>query len=154
MQHMEKNLLMFYTGDLHSASAILEQQRQTVEDNTEKEKAQLKISQLTEELHRELIQGNIDCLGPILHAGWEQKRTLVKGITNEKIEYAYEKALQAGATGGKLLGAGGGGFLLFYVPEQNHNAVKNALSHLRYMEFGFAASCSNVIYVGSKPKWY
>jgi D-glycero-alpha-D-manno-heptose-7-phosphate kinase len=60
----------------------------------------------------------------------------------------------AGAAGGKLLGAGGGGFLLFYVPEHRHNAVKNALGHLRYMEFGFSRGGSSVIYVGDKPKGY
>lgn len=152
MDRLEKNLLMFYTGDLRSASAILSEQKRNVVSDSEKERAQIKILGYTDELHKELIRDNIDAMGGLLHANWEQKRQLASGITNPLIDDAYEKAMTAGASGGKLLGAGGGGFLLFYVPEHKHAAVKNALSHLRYMEFGFAHSGSNVIYVGDKPK--
>jgi D-glycero-alpha-D-manno-heptose-7-phosphate kinase len=149
---MERNLLMFYTGDLRTASEILKEQSENVASDSEKEAAQSEICRLTDELHRELIRDNIDALGPILHAGWEQKRRLASGITNPRIDGAYRLALDAGAAGGKLLGAGGGGFLLFYVPEHRHNAVKNALSHLRFMRFGFSPGGSSVIYVGDKPK--
>jgi len=154
MARMEKNLLMFYTGDLRSASKILIEQGRNVVSDSAKEQAQLKICQLTDVLHKELINDNIDAMGPCLHANWEQKRQLASGITNPQIDDAYEKAMAAGATGGKLLGAGGGGFLLFYVPEHRHNDVKSALSHLRYMEFGFSYSGSSVIYVGDKPKGF
>jgi len=154
MARMEKNLLMFYTGDLRSASKILIEQGRNVVSDSVKEQAQLKISQLTDVLHKELISDNIDAMGPCLHANWEQKRQLASGISNPQIDDAYEKAMAAGATGGKLLGAGGGGFLLFYVPEHRHNDVKSALSHLRYMEFGFSYSGSSVIYVGDKPKGF
>ena len=149
---IERNLLMFYTWDLRSASQILVEQGKNVSSDSEKEKAQLEICKLTNELHMVLIKDNIDALGPILHAGWEHKRKLANGITNSLIDESYEKAIVAGATGGKLLGAGGGGFLLFYVPEHRHNAVKNALSTLRYMQFGFSRVGSTVIYVGDKPK--
>jgi D-glycero-alpha-D-manno-heptose-7-phosphate kinase len=152
MERMERNLLMFYTGDLRSASRILTEQGDNVSSDGEKEKAQLEIFKLTDELHRELIKDNIDALGTILHEGWERKRKLASGITNPLIDEAYEKALAAGAAGGKLLGAGGGGFLLFYVPEHRHAEVKNALSHLRYLQFGFSQSGSSVIYVGDRPK--
>lgn len=154
IKRLENNLLMFYTGDLRSASAILAEQGRNIATDSEKEQAQLKILGYTDELHKELINDNIDAMGGLLHANWEQKRKLAGGITNTAIDYAYNKAMSAGATGGKLLGAGGGGFLLFYVPEHRHNAVKSALSHLRYMEFGFAHSGSTVIYVGDKPKGY
>jgi D-glycero-alpha-D-manno-heptose-7-phosphate kinase len=153
-ERLEKNLLMFYTGDLRSASAILAEQGRNVASDSEKEKAQLKILGYVDELHKELVSGNIDAMGGLMHANWEQKRHLAGGITNPLIDEAYEKALAAGATGGKLLGAGGGGFLLFYVPEHRHNDVKNALAHLRYMEFGFSSSGSTVIYVGDKPMGY
>jgi D-glycero-alpha-D-manno-heptose-7-phosphate kinase len=151
---LEKNLLMFYTGDLRSASAILTEQGKNIVADGDKERAQLKILGYTDELLKELINDNIDAVGPLLHANWEQKRNLADGIANPQIDEAYEKALAAGATGGKLLGAGGGGFLLFYAPEHRHNAVKNALSNLRYMEFGFSHNGSTIIYVGDKPKGY
>jgi D-glycero-alpha-D-manno-heptose-7-phosphate kinase len=153
-ERLEKNLLMFYTGDLRSASAILKEQEANIVTDSEKEQAQLKIRNYTEELHNELINDNIDAMGPLMLAGWEQKRDLAGGITNPQIDMAYEKAMMAGATGGKLLGAGGGGFLLFYVPEHRHEAVKAALAYLKYMEFGFSSSGSTVIYVGDKPKGY
>lgn len=154
MLRLENNLLMFYTGDLRSASKILAQQGKNVATDREKEQAQLKICGYTDELHKELSNDNIDAMGRLLDANWEQKRKLANGITTPLIDDAYEKAMQAGATGGKLLGAGGGGFLLFYVPEHRHNSVKNALSHLRYMEFGFSRSGSSIIYIGDKPKGY
>jgi len=151
-ERMERNLLMFYTGDLRSASQILSEQSKNIFSNREKENAQVEICKLTEELHKELTRDNINALGGIMNANWEQKRKLASGITNPLIDKAYNDAISAGATGGKLLGAGGGGFLLFYVPEHRHNAVKNALSHLTFMDFGFSKSGSVVIYVGDKPR--
>jgi len=151
-ERMERNLLMFYTGDLRAASQILLEQSRNVGSNSEIERAQLEICKLTDELHMELVNDNIDALGGILNANWEKKRNLASGITNPLIDKAYSDAMAAGAMGGKLLGAGGGGFLLFYVPEHKHNAVKNALSNLTYMEFGFSQSGSSVIYVGDRPK--
>jgi D-glycero-alpha-D-manno-heptose-7-phosphate kinase len=152
MQRLENNLLMFYTGDIHNASKILSEQSKNVVADHDKERSQLKISKYTDELHKELIRDNIDAMGPLLYANWEEKRKLAKGITNTLIDDAFEKAMFAGATGGKLLGAGGGGFLLFYVPEHRHTSVKNALSNLRCLKFGFSRSGSSVIYVGDKTK--
>ncbi len=154
MIRLEKNLLMFYTGDLRSASNILAEQSRNIVSDSDKEQAQLAICRLTDELQKELVNGNIDAMGPCLNANWEQKRKLASGITNPQIDAAYDKAMLAGATGGKLLGAGGGGFLLFYVPEHRHAAVKNALSNMRFMEFGFSHTGSTIIYVGDKPKGY
>jgi D-glycero-alpha-D-manno-heptose-7-phosphate kinase len=154
MARLENNLLMFYTGDLRSASEILSEQGKNIATDSDKEQAQLKICQYMDELHKELINDNIDAMGPLLHANWEQKKKLAGSISSPLINEAYEKAMAAGAMGGKLLGAGGGGFLLFYVPEHRHNAVKNALSHLRYMKFGFSHSGSTIIYVGDNPKGY
>ena len=152
MDRMERSLMMFYTGDLRSASKILLQQGINVVSDNEEEQAQLEICKLTEELYKELSSENVDALGEIMSANWEHKRKLVSGMTNPLIDKAYDTAMSAGATGGKLLGAGGGGFLLFYVPDHKQNAVKNALTHLRYMEFGLSLTGSTVIYVGDKPK--
>jgi D-glycero-alpha-D-manno-heptose-7-phosphate kinase len=74
---------------------------------------------------------DIDVLGPYLHEGWERKRTLAQGISNPLIDDAYERALAAGATGGKLLGAGASGFLLVYAPEGTREAICEALSDLK-----------------------
>ena len=148
-QMLESNLMMFYTGQLHSASAILKEQKQNITAG-EKEANQLKICGLARALREELQKNNIDAMGEILHQNWLLKKTLANGISNPLIDEAYEKALSAGALGGKLLGAGGGGFLLFYVPQDKHSAVKKAMN-LPQLPLSFDRQGSAVIYVGDKP---
>ena len=89
-------------------------------------------------------------MGEILHKNWLLKKTLANGISNLVIDEAYEKALAAGAVGGKLLGAGGGGFLLFYVPVNKQDLVKKAIG-LPQMPIVFDRQGSSVIYIGDKP---
>lgn len=110
----------------------------------------MKMCGLARELREELQKNNIDAMGEILHQNWLLKKTLASGITNPAIDKAYEKALAAGALGGKLLGAGGGGFLLFYVPIEKQDAVKAAIG-LPQMPMAFDRQGSSVIYVGDKP---
>lgn len=150
MHHqLEKNLMMFYTGQLHSASAILKEQSNNVTSG-DKEANQLKMCELARELRDELQHNNIDAMGEILHEGWQLKRTLANGISNPEIDEYYDLAIRHGAIGGKLLGAGGGGFLLFYVPEKQQQEVRLALN-LTQMPMAFDNQGSTVIYVGLKP---
>ncbi|MDL2302291.1 GHMP kinase, partial [Lachnospiraceae bacterium OttesenSCG-928-D06] len=124
---LEKNLMMFYTGKVHSASEILAEQGRNITAG-EKEANQLQMCELARELRTELQHNNIDAMGEILHEGWKLKRTLATGITSNTIDELYEIAMKKGAIGGKLLGAGGGGFLLFYVPEERQQEVRIALN--------------------------
>ena len=103
-----------------------------------------KLCEMTKELKLSLENNDIDALGPVLKSGWEIKKGLANGISNPIIDHHYELALAAGATGGKLLGAGGGGFLLFYCPtEEVRKNVRKSLSDLKEMEFEFdQAGCS------------
>lgn len=149
LQMLESNLMMFYTGQLHSASAILKEQKQNITAG-EKEANQLRICELAYKLREELQKNNIDAMGKILHQNWLLKKTLANGISNPAVDEAYEKALSAGAIGGKLLGAGGGGFLLFYVPQDKQSAVKKAIK-LPQLPMSFDRQGSSVIYVGDKP---
>ncbi len=146
---LEKNLMMFYTGQLHSASAILKEQSKNVTSG-DKEVNQLKLCDLAKNLRDELHKNNIDSLGEILHEGWLLKKTLASGISNPLIDENYELARKAGAVGGKLLGAGGGGFLLMYVPKDKQGSVRNAVK-LPQMQMAFDNHGSQVIYVGDKP---
>lgn len=148
-QRLENNLMMFYTGKVHSASSILAEQSKNITAG-DKELNQLKMCELARELREELQHNNVDAMGEILHEGWKLKRTLAAGISNPFVDEMYELAIRKGAVGGKLLGAGGGGFLLFYVPENRQQEVRAALN-LTQMPMSFDRQGSSVIYVGSKP---
>lgn len=148
-QRLENNLMMFYTGKVHSASSILAEQSKNITEG-DKELNQLKMCELARELREELQHNNVDAMGEILHEGWKLKRTLATGISNPFVDEMYELAIRKGAVGGKLLGAGGGGFLLFYVPENRQQEVRAALN-LTQMPMSFDRQGSSVIYVGSKP---
>ena len=146
---LERNLILFYTGKLHSANEILGKQSQNISGG-EKEKNQIKMCDLARELREELHSNNIDAMGEILNENWMLKKTLADGISDPVIDEYYERGLKYGALGGKLLGAGGGGFLLFYVPEKRRTELKIAMN-LPELPLSFDRQGSAVIYVGLKP---
>lgn len=146
---LEQNILMFYTGDVRSASEILREQSSNMQ-KTERYKNLIKMTELTRELKKTLDKNEITPFGEILNESWNLKKTLASGITNNLINEYYEKALKNGATGGKLLGAGGGGFLLFYCERENQEKLRYALRDLRELEFKFDYEGTKVIYVGDK----
>ena len=141
---LEKNLLMFYIGGTHSASAILQEQSQNVK-TMDKAKVQKKMCDITRTLKEELQKNNVDAMGQLLLENWMLKKSLASGIATPMIDDVYNKALNAGATGGKLLGAGGAGFMLFYVPEDKQNEVRQSLSELREMEFEMDNSGASIV---------
>lgn len=140
---MSDNLLMFYLGGTRSASKILEKYSSDTKSSVDKKKS---LCDLTEKLKYELDKGNVDALGKILDEGWKIKKTLAQGISTGIIDDVYEKAINSGAVGGKLLGAGGNGFMLFYVDGPEQKAVREALSDYREMDFRFDTAGSRVVY--------
>ena len=147
---MQNNLLMFYTGKRRSASSILSEQKANTEHDQSKINNLKKMVGLAKDLRTELCHNNIDSLGDILRQGWALKRGMASHITDSQIDSWYEKAVTAGALGGKLLGAGGGGFMLFYVQEQNHQRVRDALKDLVEMRFQFDSQGTKIIHY-AKP---
>ena len=143
---LEDNILMFYLGGVHSASAILKEQSQNVK-KVDKAKVQQQMCDLTRTLKEELQKNNVDAMGELLHENWMLKKSLASGISNPLIDETYEKAMNAGALGGKLLGAGGAGFMIFYVKMEQQEAVRNALSHLREMDFEMDNSGASIVHV-------
>jgi D-glycero-alpha-D-manno-heptose-7-phosphate kinase len=142
---LQDNLLMFYTGTTRRASDILQEQKATTEHKME---VLTSMKDLCGEIMNVLKEGrSLSRFGEILHQAWIYKRSLVQSISNDSINESYERARKAGAIGGKLLGAGGGGFLLFYVEPQNQEKVREALSDLRPLAFRFEPQGSKVIYV-------
>jgi D-glycero-alpha-D-manno-heptose-7-phosphate kinase len=144
-QALENNLVMFFIGGTRSASALLAEQNKNIfEDISVVENTRFMVEQ-ARALRRDL-SGNIDCLGEYLHEGWKIKRQLAKGISNPEIDEAYALALGAGATGGKLLGAGGSGFLMVYVPGGDTSGVRRALKAYRSYEVAIDRVGASIIY--------
>lgn len=143
---LEDNILMFYLGGSHSASAILKEQSNNIM-HSDKASVQKKMCDITRTLKEELQKNNIDAMGELLHENWSLKKSLAKGISNSFIDDIYKAAVDAGATGGKLLGAGGAGFMIFYVPDENKQRVRYALRNLREMDFEMDNSGATIVHV-------
>src|SRR5205085_3186913 len=103
--------------------------------------------QLARDLKTELQKNQVDAFGEILHEGWELKRSITGEISSGAIDAWYAAARAAGAVGGKLLGAGSGGFLMFYAPRDNHKAIAEALKNLRRIPTQFEPQGSRIIFV-------
>jgi D-glycero-alpha-D-manno-heptose-7-phosphate kinase len=143
-ERLQNNLMMFYTGDVRDANNILGEETKNLASQEDKIIATKKLCEMTKNLKLSLEGNDIDALGPVLRENWEIKKSLAKGISNPAIDKHYAAAMAAGATGGKLLGAGGGGFLLFYCPtEEIRQNVRKSLTDLKEMNFELdQAGCS------------
>ncbi|MBI4367219.1 MAG: GHMP kinase [Deltaproteobacteria bacterium] len=144
---LRDRLLFFYTGLTRSASSLLQQQSTEMAASKEKSNAMGAMVRLAEAAYTDLCDGKIDAFGPMLHEAWQIKKQMTDGISNSLIDKAYDAAIAAGAEGGKLLGAGGGGFLMFLAPPERHDAIRGALSTLRETPFRFASQGSSIIFV-------
>jgi D-glycero-alpha-D-manno-heptose-7-phosphate kinase len=145
-QQLEKNLIMIYTGNTRSASAILQQQGEAMQQG-DKRRIQHVMVQQAFELKKLLQNNRIDDFGHLLHEGWLLKKTLATGISNSEVDSLYQKGLDAGAVGGKLLGAGGSGFILFYCPEEKQDSFRKTMSSYRELPFRFDSQGSKIIYI-------
>jgi len=101
---------------------------------------------MVEEGKEYLIKGTLDDFGKLLHQGWERKKILAQGINNPLIEEIYQAARKAGALGGKISGAGGGGFLLLYCPLKQQNRIRKTLKNLRELPFRFEEEGTKAIF--------
>ncbi len=146
---LENNLFMFYIGDQRKASSILAEQKENVQS---KKKSDIlkKMVDLVWKARDVLSRGDLNTFGEILHKNWVLKQELASKITNPKIDNLYYRAIASGAVGGKLLGAGGGGFLLFYCDKKNHKKLESEMSFLRRLEFKFEKEGSKLIYEDEK----
>ena len=147
-KELQKNLLMFYTGTTRSANTILAEQTKNITSD-DKARNLLKMCGLAKDMKVALENNDISSFGKILDEGWQLKKELASGIANQAIDEAYEIAMKNGALGGKLLGAGGGGFLLFYCEEEKQDQLKKAIG-LRELDFSFERDGTSVIYIGDK----
>ena len=144
MRELNDHLMLFYSGIKRTASDVA----QTYVNNLHEKKPQLRIMR---ELMNEALAilssgGDVKGFGELLHEAWQAKRGLSKKVSNPKVDEIYETARKAGAIGGKLTGAGGGGFMLLFAPPERHEAVRQALSSLIYVPIRFDFNGTQVIF--------
>ncbi|MFM6831713.1 MAG: hypothetical protein ACKOVA_15450 [Novosphingobium sp.] len=142
---LEQRIIVFYTGITRSASAILANQSAETSSDKVKQAALRRMVELTYVMRDELGRGNIDSFGHILDENWALKKSLTAGISSADIDAWYTAAMGAGALGGKLLGAGQGGFMMFYAPRDRHEDIANAVG-LRQVRFGFEPLGSRILF--------
>jgi D-glycero-alpha-D-manno-heptose-7-phosphate kinase len=149
LTELQRNLILFFTGMTRSADAILEVQSANIASNDMVRTHLRNMRDLAFELQSVLAGKHpLDHFGAILNEAWQLKKQAAEGISNPSIEEWYENALAAGALGGKLLGAGGGGCLLFYCPYERQNQVRTALSELPEIHFRFEPEGSKITFIG------
>jgi D-glycero-alpha-D-manno-heptose-7-phosphate kinase len=142
-RRLSESLMLFFTGITRKSDTILAEQKQNITDRL----ATLDdMRKQAYDLHRVLLDGRIDRMGDVMHQGWLYKKQLADKITSSDIDVMYKKAREAGAIGGKIAGAGGGGFMLLYCPPEHQRKVRNALSKLRELPFNLERDGTKVIF--------
>ena len=144
---LNDHLMLFFTGFSRFSSDIQKGTEKSMKDKTLQ---LIEMYHLVDDAEKILTDKNIslDEFGKLLDYTWKLKRGISSGISTGSIDEQYDKAMKAGALGGKLLGAGGGGFLLFYVPKEKQEDVKKALEGQMYVPFKFENEGTKVIYYG------
>jgi D-glycero-alpha-D-manno-heptose-7-phosphate kinase len=145
---LDRRLLMFFTGDTRDARQVLAKQEAVT---AQKIPVLRRMCEIAFEMRDVLTSGrDLSIFGNLLHRGWEAKRSLTDAISNPRIDQLYERGLRAGASGGKLLGAGGGGFLLFFCEVHNQAQLREELSDLRELTFSLDQQGTQIVHVGSE----
>ncbi len=145
MQLLNRYLMLFYTGIKRTAADIAE----SYVNDMEARKRQLRIMKDLVDEGISLLNsgGELTGFGELLHESWQVKRSLSDRVTNPEVDQMYETARKAGAIGGKVTGAGGGGFMLLFVPPERQHAVREALSGQIYVPFSFEFNGSQIVYL-------
>ena len=148
-KELESHVVLYFTGFSRNATDVA---REQIENTQAKEKELQRMSEMVDEAMGILQNPTKDIaeFGKLLHESWELKKNLSDKITNPEIDAIYERALQAGAIGGKLIGAGGGGFMLLFIPLEKQAGVKEALHDLLEVRFQFEQEGSQIIYNNKK----
>ena len=142
-RRLQDRLLVFFTGRTRSAAAILDHQQQRIEQSrTDLDR----LKACAHEAHDLLAAGRLDEFGELLDTAWRHKKALAEGVSDAAIDKLYDRARTAGALGGKIAGAGGGGFLVFYVPPSRQDDVRQALASLRELPVAFDPGGARVVF--------
>ena len=143
LKRLSEKLLLFYTGVTRTADEILVDQKEKIGQNGD---ILRRLKEMAFVARSALIAGELDRIGDLLDESWMLKKQLAKGISNGLLESSYTAARQAGALGGKVTGAGGGGFLLLYTPLEKRESVRAALKHLQELPFQLEPDGTKVVF--------
>jgi D-glycero-alpha-D-manno-heptose-7-phosphate kinase len=145
-RELNRRLMLFFTGGTREARQVLARQNAKTDSNLSSIR---RLCAIACEMRDVLTIGrDLNVFGRLLHEAWQVKKTLEKSISNPRIDEYYDRALGAGALGGKLLGAGSGGFILFYCEPHYQEKLRHALADLTEVPIGFDPQGTKVIYVG------
>lgn len=150
LRQLQERLLLVDTGLARSAADVLREQNANIKGNAEKRQILRHMVCLANYLQAALSRDDLESFGELLHQGWLMKKQLATGISNSRIDAWYECARRNGAIGGKVAGAGGGGFLLFYANPERHADIVQALPELRVVPFRFDPLGSRIISVSEQ----
>ncbi|MCK4897442.1 MAG: GHMP kinase [Anaerolineales bacterium] len=142
-RHLNERLLLFFTGVTRRSDSILDEQTKNIKDRTSVLREMKRMAYIARD---EVQAGNLDAIGGSLHESWQLKKQLASKISNDRINEIYESAIRAGAIGGKITGAGGGGFLILYCPLEKQESLRSALSNLQELPFQLEPDGSKVIF--------
>ena len=146
-RELNRRLLMFFTGLTRDASSVLSKQKAGTAD---KLAVLRRMCGIARELKDVLTSGrDLNVFGQLLHQAWEAKKSVESSISNPKIDEYYQRGLNAGALGGKLLGAGGGGFLLFFCEPHLQDRLREELAELKEVPFALDPQGSKIVYIGN-----
>lgn len=146
-RNLQDRLLMFYTGITRSADTILHEQSRNTASSSDRRAVLGELVAMAGDVRNALCNDDLDSFGTLLHEGWLLKQKMASGISNPQIDSWYEAARRHGALGGKILGAGGGGFLLVYAHPDCHKAIRAALPEMEEMTYRFEPQGSKIIYI-------
>jgi D-glycero-alpha-D-manno-heptose-7-phosphate kinase len=147
---LQEQIMLFYTGITRSATPILAEQNANVPDTLPQLGLLRDLAGFAVE---RLVSGDVDAIGPAIRESWEAKRKLAAGVSNDQVDGAVARVLDAGATGAKLTGAGGGGFLLVLCPIERQRAVREALAELRELPVKLDRLGSRVVLNVQRDIW-
>ena len=145
MQKIEDHTLVFFTGRTRSASELLAQQSKDLV-TVNRKLLMRRMVELAFDLKNEIENNSITNFGQILHENWVLKSQLTKGITDSEIDSWYSEGIKNGALGGKLLGAGNGGFIMFFAPPEKHDIITKSLTNLQRVKFKFDRNGSQIVH--------
>lgn len=143
LEKLQENLMLLFTGFTHFSGAVAAEQQKRIPEKLQELDEMKRMVDIAVEI---LVSGELDDFGLLLHHTWELKRSLTNRITNYDIDLLYQRLRSAGALGGKLLGAGGGGFMLLYVPKERQAALLERFGEYKIVPFRFETEGTKIIY--------